>query len=224
MQELLTIMDAMARLLASGVELTLENAIKHVPLHYDKTSGAVRKTGNFDILGVLENGAAFELSGAVSHGRMLMIWFRDGYAVEGSVAQLTPPHGKRIHPSPKDDGYLVAYKVSGVDASFMVSRSPERITLMTCEDRTPERPSLDLEEPTQFERIANLLSALRRQNVAYRLDRHAPDGLTVTFVWADRLIECCFEDDEGKMWFSHFAKEPEPLAADAVMKIIDEHW
>ena len=223
MKELLALMSSMARILASGGELTLDKVIRDLPSRFDEASGHVDPSGDFFIDGVLESGAAFNLSGLVSRRRMLMIWFREGYAVEGSVAQLTPHHGKRIHPSPRDDGYLVAYDLHGVDASFLVSPTPERVILMTCAQAPLPPPLRHDDKLTPFERLANLFEALQRQNVSYRLDRHGSEEVTVTFVWGQELIEAYFENGD-KIWFSHFPKSPAPLDAEGVMKLIDEYW
>ena len=94
---------------------------------------------------------------------------------------------------------------------------------MMCEEAAHRPQPRNQEEMTQFENFANLLSALRRQNVDVRLDRHGPDEVTVTFLWADQLIEACFEHDD-KMWFSHFPKSPALLDAEGVMLLIDDNW
>ena len=224
MQELLAIMETMARLLASGMEQTLENVVREIPLNYDLASASFDKTGDFHIDGVLGSGVAFSLTCLSARERMLMIWFRDGYEVEGRVAELTPSHGKRIHPSPRDDGYLVAYDLPGVNASFLVDGNTERISLMTCKGLAPEPQAQTSGEMTQFDRLMQLLGALRRQNVPCRLDRHAPDEVTVTFVWADQMVEYYFDEDGGWRWFSHFQRAPEVLDADGVMQLIDDCW
>ncbi len=223
MQELLSIMESMARFLASGEEFTLANARRHVALAYDEETGKTFKSGSFLIDGVLESGIAFSLPGVAQLGRSLNIWFKDGYAVEGHVAELTPPDDKSIHPSPKDGGYVVAYGLLGFKASFLVSPAPERITLMTCEEAPPAPPSRNPEPMTPFDHFASLMSALQQQKVPYRLDRHGPDEVTVTFVWGLQLIEACYENGD-KMWFSHFPRSPDPLDAEGVMKLIDGNW
>jgi len=223
MQQLLSIMESMARFLASCEDFTLANAIRHVPLPYDEASGHVHQSGTFMIDGVLESGAAFRLAGVAQRERLLNIWFKDGYPVEGNVAELTPPFNKSIHPSPRDSGYAVVYDLPGVKASFLVSESPERISLMMCEEAAHRPTPRNQEEMTPFERFANLLTALRRQKVDFWLDRHGPDEVTVTFSWADQLIEACFETDD-EMWFSHFQKSRDPLDAQGVMQMIDDNW
>ena len=223
MQELLSIMESLARFLASGEDFTLANAMRHVPLAYEEASGHVHPSGTFMIDAVLESGIAFRLTGVAQRGRLLNIWFADGYAVEGHVAELTPPLNKGNHPSPRDSGYVVAYDLLGMKASFLVSPAPERITLMTCEETPPAPPLRNPEEMTPFERVASLMLALQRQKVPYRLDRHGPDEVTVTFVWGLQLIEACYENGD-KMWFSHFPRSPDPLDAEGVMKLIDENW
>ena len=140
MLELLSIMESLARFLASGEDFTLANAKRHVPLAYDEATGHVHPSGTLRIDGVLQSGTAFRLIGVAQRGRMLNIWFADGYAVEGHVAEMTPPDNKSIHPSPRDSGYAVAYDLLGMKASFLVSPAPERITLMTCEEAPPAPP------------------------------------------------------------------------------------
>ena len=140
MQELFSIMESMARFLASGEDFTLANARRHVALAYDEATGKTFKSGSFLIDGVLESGIAFRLTGVAQRGRMLNIWFKDGYAVEGHVAELTPPHHKSIHPSPVDSGYAVAYDLLGFKASFLVRPAPERIELMICEEAPTAPP------------------------------------------------------------------------------------
>ena len=223
MQELLSIMESLAKFLASGEDFTLANAIRHVPLAYDEATGKTFQSGAFMIDGVLESGIAFSLNGVAQRGRLLNIWFKDGYAVEGHVAELTPLHNKSIHNSPRDGGYAVAYDLLGMKASFLVTPAPERITLMTCEEAPPAPPSRSPEEMTPFAAFASLMTALQRQRVPYRLDRHGPDEVTVTFVWGQQLIEACYENGDN-MWFSHFPRSPDPLDAEGVMKLIDENW
>ena len=220
MLELLSIMESLARFLASGEDFTLANAKRHVPLGYDEATGHVHPSGTFMIDGVLENGIGFRLTGVAQRGRLLNIWFKDGYAVGGHVAEMTPPDNKSIHPSPRDSGYAVDYDLLGMKASFLVSPAPERITLMTCEEAPPAPPSRNPEGITPFERFASLMTALQRQKVPYRLDRHGPDEVTVTFVWGSQVIEACYENGD-KMWFSHFPRSPEPVDAEGVMKLID---
>ena len=223
MQELLSIMESMARFLASGEDLTLANVLRHVPLAYDEATGHVHPSGTLRIDGVLQNGTAFRLIGVAQLGRLLNIWFKDGYAVGGHVAEMTPPHNKSIHPSPRDSGYVVAYDLLGMKASFLVTPAPERITLMTCEEPPPASPLRSPEAMTPFRRFASLMLALQRQKVPYRLDRHRPDEVTVTFVWGLQLIEACYENGD-KIWFSRFPRSPEPVDAEGVMKLIDENW
>ena len=134
-------MESLARFLASGEDFTLANAIRHVPLAYDEATGKTFQSGAFMIDGVLESGIAFRLNGVAQRGRLLNIWFKDGYPVEGHVAELTPPDNKSIHPSPRDGGYAVAYDLLGMKASFLVTPAPERITLMMCEEAPPEPKS-----------------------------------------------------------------------------------
>ncbi len=154
---------------------------------------------------------------------MLNLWFKDGYPVDGHVAELTPPHHKSIHPSSVDSGYAIAYDLLGFKATFLVRPAPERIELMSCEEAPPAPPSRNPEEMTPFDHFASLMTALQRQKVSYRLDRHGPDEVTVTFVWGLQLIEACYENGD-KMWFSHFPRSPDPLDAEGVMKLIDGNW
>jgi len=223
MQELLSIMESMSRFLASGEDFTLANAMRHVALAYDEATAHVHQSGTFMIDGVLESGIAFSLTGVAQRGRMLNLWFKDGYPVDVHVAELTPPHHKSIHPSPVDSGYAVAYDLLGMKASFLVSPAPERVELMSCEEAPPAPPLHNPEEMTPFDHFASLMTALQRQKVSYRLDRHGPDEVTVTFVWGLQLIEACYENGD-KMWFSHFPRSPDPLDAEGVMKLIDGNW
>ena len=76
-------MESLARFLASGEELTLANAKRHVPLAYDEATGKTFEFATFMIDGVLESGIAFSLTAVAQRGRLLNISFKDGYPVQG---------------------------------------------------------------------------------------------------------------------------------------------
>ena len=71
-------------------------------------------------------------------------------------------------------------------------------------------------------RLLDLIATLRRNQVDYRLDRYAPDGTTLTFVWADHLIEVAHYED--KVLFSKFPQDPLKFDELGILNLIAEYW
>ena len=75
---------------------------------------------------------------------------------------------------------------------------------------------------TTLNRLFHLISTFRRNHVSFRLDRYEPEGLTVTFVWADHLIEVAHYED--KILFSKFALDPRQFDDPGLLDLIAQHW
>ncbi|MDB5596761.1 MAG: hypothetical protein JWM36_3722 [Hyphomicrobiales bacterium] len=79
----------------------------------------------------------------------------------------------------------------------------------------------DLNFMDGFQRFFTFAAMLERKDIAFRIDRHAPDGLTVTFIFQGSCIEASFEQE--LMNFSYFSIRSGPHSGEAALsRLISE--